>query len=96
MFFCGQTAKYDGRKRGFELIPVRIIDFQESISCVCDERKDDWSDIVAGRLAYAQDLHAADAVCHQCCSVNFRTGKQIPKQHSFDDAVLKTRGNGEA
>ena len=37
-----------------------------------------------GRLEYAQDLHAADSVYHQTCSVNFRTGKGIPKQFSSD------------
>ena len=38
--------------------------------------------MVLGRLEYAQDLHAADSVYHQTCSVNFRTGKGIPKQFS--------------
>ena len=37
-----------------------------------------------GRLEYAQDLHAAESVYHQTCSVNFRTGKGIPKQFSSD------------
>jgi len=75
-FFCGQSAKYDGRKKGFEVIPVRTKDFQDFIEKVCKDRNDSWSEIVLGRLQYAQDLHAADAVYHQICSVNFRTGKQ--------------------
>jgi hypothetical protein len=33
------------------------------------------------------DLHAADSIYHQTCSVNFRTGKQIPssKQDNFEN-----------
>lgn len=80
--FCGQGAKFDGKKRGFDTIPVRTIDFQNSIAKVCKERNDEWSDLVLGRLEYAQDLHAADTVYHQACSVNFRTGKSIPVQYS--------------
>ena len=82
--FCGQSAKYDGRKKGFDVIPVRTKDFQDSIAKLCKERSDEWSQIVLGRLEHAQDLHAADTVYHQMCSVNFRTGKQVPKQHCSD------------
>ena len=88
-FFCGQPAKNDGRKRGNEVIPVRTQDFQDSIAQICKERNDEWSEIVLGRLEYAQDLHAADAVYHQACSVNFRTGKQVPLQHCSDDCSEK-------
>lgn len=76
-FFCGQPAKNDGRKRGNDVIPVRTQDFQDSIAQICKERNGEWSEIVLGRLEYAQDLHAADTVYHQACSVNFRTGKQV-------------------
>ena len=79
--FCGQTAKYDGRKKGFEVLPVKTREFQESIAKICRERCDDWSLVVLGRLEYAQDLNATQAVYHQSCSVNFRTGKQLPKQY---------------
>ena len=88
-FFCGQPAKNDGRKRGNDVIPVRTQDFQDSIAQICKERNDEWSEIVLGRLEYAQDLHAADAVYHQACSVNFRTGKQVPLQHCSDDGSDK-------
>ncbi len=33
------------------------------------------------RILHVHDLHAADAVYHQTCSVNFRTGKQKPMAH---------------
>ena len=64
-------------------------DFQDFIAQICKERNDEWSEIVLGRLEYAQDLHAADAVYHQACSVNFRTGKQVPLQHCSDDGSDK-------
>ena len=40
--------------------------------------------MVLSRLEYAKDLHAADSVYHQTCSVNFWTGKGIPKQFSSE------------
>jgi len=92
--FCGLPAKYDGRKKGYDVIPVRTKDFQESISDLCMKRNDEWSDTVRGRLEYARDLHAADAVYHQQCSVNFRTGKQVPQQYcsaSTSDASKRPR-----
>ena len=33
---------------------------------------------VQARILHVHDLHAADAVYHKACSVNFRTMKQIP------------------
>ena len=82
--FCGQSAKYKGKRKGFDVIPVRTMEFQETILKTCRERNDDWSQTVLGCLEYLRDLHAADAVYHQTCSINFRTGKNIPKQCSSD------------
>ncbi|CAG2190145.1 unnamed protein product [Mytilus edulis] len=36
------------------------------------------------------DLHAADAIYHQTCSVNFRTGKQIPVSKQANKEVKRT------
>ena len=69
--FCGDLAKYENNKRGNDVFPVRTGDFQVNISKICAERDDDWGKIVAGRLASVIDLHAADALYHQQCSVNF-------------------------
>lgn len=85
-FFCGQTPKYDGKKKEFHImIHVRTTEFQGSISRVCKERNDDWAQIVLGRLEYLQDLHAADAVYHQICSSNFRTGRNVPMKYVDGD-----------
>jgi len=47
--FCGQAAKYDGKKKGFDTIPVRTRDFQDSIGSVRRKRNDEWSNVVLGR-----------------------------------------------
>ena len=82
--FCGAPAKYSGKKKGWEVFPVRTSDFRDSIEQVCKKRSDDWSEQVLERLAYESDLHAVDAVYHHICSVSFRTGKEVPKLHMPD------------
>lgn len=37
-----------------------------------------WSEKVMARISSVHDLPAADAMYHQICSSNFRTGKSIP------------------
>lgn len=80
--FCGEAAKCENKKRSVDVFPVRTSDFQSNISKICEERNDVWGKLVASRLAFAIDLHAADAVYHQSCNVNFCTLKSVPKQHS--------------
>ena len=93
-FFCGEPTKYDGRKKGFEVIPVRTEDLQNAISGICHERNDEWGSTVLGRLEYARDLHAVDAVYHNQCSVNFRTGKDVPCQYNSDHQTKKQKQAG--
>ncbi len=76
-FFCGRPAKL-GRKRKHDVILVKTIGIKETIVKICQERADSWSDTVKARILHVHDLHAADAVYHQTCSVNFRTKKQMP------------------
>jgi hypothetical protein len=77
--FCGQQASQtDTSKRGIDVFPVRTKDFQINIEKICRERNDSWSTNVLSRIQFVQDLHAADTVYHQKCSVNFRTGKSLP------------------
>ena len=82
--FCGQPSKYDGKKKGFNvMISVRTLEFQETILRQCKDRSDEWAMAVRGRLEHLRDLHAADAVYHQQCSSNFLTGKNITLEHSI-------------
>lgn len=76
--FCGNPDPYQGKKPEFKLIPVRELGFRDKILKACDEYKGEWVDTVKGRVIFVADLPAADAVYHNICNVNFRTGKQIP------------------
>ncbi|XP_071165969.1 uncharacterized protein [Mytilus edulis] len=75
--FCGNEAT-DSKKKDKNVIQVRTDDFESRIQDACDLRNDDWAAEVRGRLESVSDLHAADAVYHQACSVNFRTCKNTP------------------
>lgn len=51
--FCGLTAKYDGKERGFDVITIKTQEFQNSIAQVCKARNDEWWITVLGRIEYA-------------------------------------------
>ena len=53
-----------------------------------------WAEAVRARLLHAHDLPASDAVYHQSCSVNFRTGKQIPQSYSTTETASKKMKTG--
>jgi hypothetical protein len=89
--FCGSADKYGGKKKDFKLVPVRTLEFQKKIVDVCCKRNDVWSQSVRAKIECVHDLHAADAVYHQACSVNFRTGRQIPQQHKGSDEIIPKR-----
>jgi hypothetical protein len=57
-------------------------DFDKSIIKACDERNDSLSTAVRGRVVFANDLHAVDAVYHTLCDTAFRTKINIPKRYS--------------
>ena len=59
---------------------------QDTILKQCSSRKDIWAERVRASVLHVHDLHAADTVYHQVCSVNFRTGKCLPQ--SFTDGSL--------
>ena len=66
------------KKRKHDVLEVKTIGIKQTILKTCEERADSWSDVVKARILHVHDLHAADAVYHQTCSVNFRTKKQMP------------------
>ena len=77
--FCGSAADESvARKKGYEFFHVRTTEFDECVKSLCETRNGDWAVQVYGRLCSVADLHAADAVYHQQCSVNFRTHKELP------------------
>ena len=77
--FCGHVDTFDSKHhRGHKLIPVRSLDFQETIIQQCKNMNNKWSEKVMARISSVHDLPATDAVYHQICSSNFWTGKSIP------------------
>ncbi|CAC5372506.1 unnamed protein product [Mytilus coruscus] len=90
--FCGQLADaVIGRKRKSDVYPVRTSEFQCKIEDICKQRKNEWALEVRGRLEFIQDLHAANALYHQTCSVNFQTLKQTPLAFSPPAKKAKTQ-----
>ena len=62
---------------------------------ICDARQDKWGADVKSRINFIHDLHAADAIYHKSCDVNFRTEKNIPASiFSADEqsTIKKHRG----
>ena len=45
---------------------------------MCKTRSDKWAEKVTYLLNFVSDLPAADAMYHNICSINFRTGKDLP------------------
>lgn len=83
------------KKKDKNVFPVRTDDFESRIQEACDLRNDEWAAEVRGRLESVSDLHAADAIYHQACSVNFRTSKNIPvfrSPISPDSKLVNKRG----
>ena len=81
--FSGQAVKLCKiTSREFaETYAVRTHSFDCSISETCKSRNDQWATTVLGGInSNTSYLHAEDAAYHQICSVNFRTGKEIPQK----------------
>ena len=76
------------------MFKVTTIDMKDTIMATCSERRDAWSEVVQARIMNVHDLPAADAMYHQTCSVNFRTGKQIPKMFISDEPAMKKKRVG--
>lgn len=92
--FCGKYL-FKRIKKDIDIFPVRTENqFLLSIKEKCLARNDQWSQVVLGRLEYCQDLHALEVKYHQTCSVNFRTGKEMPSSFADDrdDAKVASRG----
>ena len=53
------------------VIPVPTQKSEDKIQQACKVRNDEWAETVLGRLEFAQDLHAAEAVYRQACISTF-------------------------
>ncbi len=80
-FYCATPVNADNlKKKGVDFFPVTAVETKGKVLEICSERNDAWAANVKTRILSVHDLPAADAVYHQPCSVNFRTGKNIPKK----------------
>eukprot|EP00794_Sanderia_malayensis_P002071 gene2071-2348_t len=85
--FCKYpVSERDKRDKKAYQVMCKNCEFDISILKICEQRNDSWAVSVKGRIAYVNDLHSKDAVHHQVCSTNFRTGKDIPE-------TLKAKGS---
>ncbi len=84
-FFCENSVSEKELINRQKVNLVRTIEFFTSLKLVCEERRDCWTTLVLGRINSVGDLHAGDAIYHQACNVNFRTGKAPPIDYKIDD-----------
>ena len=61
----------------------------KTILQTCEKRNDLWTLSVKGRIAYANDLHAADAVYHTLSDSAFRNGKSFPKKYRNESSSVE-------
>lgn len=91
--FCGRSAHVGTKRKSSDVpvFPVRTVEFKNTVLKSCDERGDAWAATVKARVLHVHDLHAADAVYHQVCSVNFRTKKRMPADHQTSDTGARKK-----
>ena len=76
--FCGTAVSFSSRKVEGETYHATMKSIMHTLLDNCTRRRDEWADEVRARLLVTHDLPAAEAVYHQTCSTNFRTGKRVP------------------
>ena len=94
VYFVDNLTNTWAKKHSRKLVRVRTDNFKDSVQKVCKTQNDSWANTVQGRIEYAPNLHAADAVYHQVWSTNFRTGLQIPQQFMSEDIPPKRAKRG--
>ena len=97
---CGKSTRDQRKKDDVSVYHVRSSSCQANLELLCLQRGpgDKWPETVKGRIEYAQDLYAADAVYHQQCNINFRTGRNISwafQSHGSDGENKKGRPEHE-
>ena len=74
VLFLWPTYNTPREKRGHDVFPVLTTDFQRVVMTICLLRGNAWADTVIGRIGFDNYLYASDAIYHQTCNVNVRTG----------------------
>ena len=92
--FCGTNVNFDNRKQQGDVHSITLTECKDSLLQKCLTRSDAWADAVRARLLIVCDLPAADAIYHQACSSNFRTGKLIPLNFVHNETAQKKQKLG--
>ena len=96
-FYCGSEVVFqsvDKKSRSRDAFKVATLETKNVVLGVCSQGGDIWAEAVRARLLHVHDLAASDAVYHQSCNVNFRTGKQIPQSYSTTETASKKMKTG--
>ena len=64
-------------------------EFDKTILQTSEKRNDLWTLSVKGRIAYANDLHAADTVYHTLSDSAFQNGKSFPKKYKNESSSVE-------
>ena len=88
---CGTQVNGGEQRKKVDVSKVTTIEMKGTILAIRSERRDAWSDAVQAPMMHIHDLPAADAMYHQTCSVNFRTGRQIPKVFLIEELAHKKK-----
>ena len=78
VFLNGLPAMAGNKRKGFDVLSDRTIELKDTVLTVCQERNDSWAHSVLARISSAHDLHAADAIYHKACDINFQRVRKIP------------------
>ena len=89
--FCANTVTPRERrdKKAYQVMSKNR-EFDKTILQICEKRNDSWASSVKGRIAYTNDLHAADAVYHTSCDSAFRNGKSLPQKYRNESSSVET------
>ena len=88
MCFCGNEIDEEEKKISRVVCRASTLDIQKTLLGTCDERGDDWAEVVHARVLHVHDLPAADVIYHHVCSTNFRTKMGMPKLFVSDMSGL--------
>ena len=96
--FCGtivQTTVDKGAGDCSDRSQVKTESFTNTVLECCDQRLDDWSFTIKGRIiGNGRLLHATGCLYHHTCSTNFRTQRDIPREHDTVPAVKRRKSRG--
>ena len=91
---CGTPVDGGEQRKKVDVFKVITIEMKDTILAICTERRDAWSVAEQAWIMHIHDLPAADAMYHQTNSVNFCTGKQIPKVFVTEEPAHKKKRVG--